>query len=329
MVFPVEKFKNLLKHEFKIEVITPLFSGGADGVSAELRPSALKGMMRFWWRALYGSDDIEQMKEDEAAIFGDTDFKSDVVLAFDVPENCKPSKANITRGKLIPVEGKTFRISIIEYLAYGLFDLSRREYIRQYYPPEVTFHLALDYCSDSKSEVLNSLQMIHQFGGFGSRCRNGLGCIHIKEFNNETPEKYFQKIKQGSRKKFSGFSKNSRLFLFKEQNFWDKALFDVGVAYRTAKLSLEARHQDARRQLIASPIDANNGNPINDRHAKPYFLHVHKMGNGKFRGQILFLPYQYYKSEKLAEYDRACNDMNNSIRRAANFDKEITASEGV
>jgi CRISPR-associated protein Cmr1 len=33
------------------QVTTPLFCGGADGSSAELRPSSVKGVLRFWWRA--------------------------------------------------------------------------------------------------------------------------------------------------------------------------------------------------------------------------------------------------------------------------------------
>ncbi|MDA3915711.1 MAG: type III-B CRISPR module RAMP protein Cmr1 [Deltaproteobacteria bacterium] len=328
MVFPVKKFKNMSTHRFNIEIVTPLFSGGADGVSAELRAPTIKGMMRFWWRALYGSDDIKQMKKNEAAIFGDTDHKSDVVLSLDIPENCKPSEENIARGELIPVEGKTYRISIIEYLAYGLFDQRERKYIRRYYSPENSFSLQLN-CSKKKQEIWNSLRMIHQFGGFGSRCRNGFGSIEIKEYNNQNSEEEFNAIKKGSRKKFTSFSKNSILFLFRKQTSWNKAMFDIGVAYRNAKLSLENRHQDTRRQLIASPIDAQAGNPINDRHAKPYFLHVHKMESGRFRGQILFLPYQYYKNEKIGEYDKACSDMNISIKKALNFDKEISASRGV
>lgn len=314
MVFPVNKFKNMSKHEFNIEIVTPLFSGGADGISAELRAPALKGMMRFWWRTIYGNDNIITMKKDEASIFGDTDHKSDVILSLNIPENCKSSKDDISNN----------RFSIENYLAYGTFDPKRA-----YYPSKTSFHLFLNCSARNNQKVLDSLQMIHQFGGIGSRCRNGYGSISIDKFLKHNPENLFRQKAEGQRKEFTSFSQNARLFVFKEQNTWNKALRVIGSAYKDAKLSLENGKNDARRQLVASPIDVKNGHPINNRHAKPYFLHVHKMENDKFRGQILFLPYNYYKKDKIGEYDKACRDMNNSIKQAENFAKEISASRGV
>ncbi|TAN35431.1 MAG: type III-B CRISPR module RAMP protein Cmr1 [Candidatus Methanoperedens sp.] len=50
-----------------------MFLAGADGRTPELRSPSIKGMMRFWWRALHEHLTIEKLKEDEAKIFGTSD----------------------------------------------------------------------------------------------------------------------------------------------------------------------------------------------------------------------------------------------------------------
>ncbi len=37
---------------FECETITPMFLARADGKTPELRPPSIKGLMRFWWRAM-------------------------------------------------------------------------------------------------------------------------------------------------------------------------------------------------------------------------------------------------------------------------------------
>ena len=57
---------------FHCETVTPMFLAGADGKTPELRAPSLKGMLRFWWRAIQ-VENIEELKRDEAAIFGSSD----------------------------------------------------------------------------------------------------------------------------------------------------------------------------------------------------------------------------------------------------------------
>ena len=40
---------------FECESVTPMFMYGADGKTPELRPASVKGVMRFWWRAINGN----------------------------------------------------------------------------------------------------------------------------------------------------------------------------------------------------------------------------------------------------------------------------------
>jgi len=71
--------------KFQCETITPLFMHGADGKTPELRPASIKGVMRFWWRAINGDLPLNDYKENaklkglrsqEAEIFGNTEMKS-------------------------------------------------------------------------------------------------------------------------------------------------------------------------------------------------------------------------------------------------------------
>ena len=81
----IEQYSNLPKEEFEVEIITPLFLGGADKVKSEIRPASIKGAIRFWWRALYGYkfDSIEEMAEQEGLIFGSTEMKSSFSIIVD------------------------------------------------------------------------------------------------------------------------------------------------------------------------------------------------------------------------------------------------------
>ncbi len=54
----------MISKTFHLEFLTPCFCAGADQTRAELRPSAIRGQLRWWFRAMCGT------KEDEAAVFG-------------------------------------------------------------------------------------------------------------------------------------------------------------------------------------------------------------------------------------------------------------------
>ena len=61
---------------FECETITPMFMYGADGKTPELRPTSVKGVMRFWWRAINGHLSLIELKKQEDEIFGSTEKKS-------------------------------------------------------------------------------------------------------------------------------------------------------------------------------------------------------------------------------------------------------------
>jgi len=113
-MFYVSRFKDVEKREYECEVVTPLFLGGANPKEVELRVPPIKAAMRFWWRALYEGNKIEQMAKDEAAIFGSTEKKAVVTVKANL-KDVRVSKKDLPFSVPVRVSsrGKFFNISII------------------------------------------------------------------------------------------------------------------------------------------------------------------------------------------------------------------------
>lgn len=70
--------------ELTLEVVSPLFIGGADPRSSDVaregvRPPSLRGALRFWFRALLAADDRESLSGRESELFGSASRPSAVV----------------------------------------------------------------------------------------------------------------------------------------------------------------------------------------------------------------------------------------------------------
>lgn len=322
-MFYISRFHNIEKREYDCEIVTPMFLGGADPSKAELRVPPIKAAMRFWWRALFGDGNISDMMRKESEIFGSTDQKSKIQIKIE-SNNITPVLKDLPSGTKLMVTSKqkTFPISIIEYLAFGLFDPKQRQgkYLRQHIEPQVHFKISITYAKNMAEEVNNTLKAMFSLGGIGSRARNGFGSIQCDEMLIESINN------KSEMKAFPALSKETKLFnKFKKFSRWEESLSEIGIAYRNARLALEKRHEFIKRGLIAMPIESKFESipkEIRDgRHAKPYFLHVNKTPDGKFQGQILFLPYLYKakaddRSNRLSEYMAACGKMNEEIAKA-------------
>jgi len=314
MSFYISRFKGMETKEFNVEVVTPMFLGGADTKKAELRVPSIKGALRFWWRVIYGSDDLEDMKKREDSIFGSTTEKASFSLQLRDTESIKPVLANPPQGIKVPTQskGKTFSISIIEYLAYGLYeyrkDQKKNIFIKEHLPSGKKFRIVFIIKNELfNDQILDSLKMLTNYGGLGSHSRNGFGSINIDSLSR--PVKM-----EGELKSFTALSSKSILFnRFSLKDKWEGALSEIGKAYRDARNSLENRHSFVKRPLIAKPLIVKGEVKIEDRHSKPYFLHVNKFPNGKYQGQILFMPYNYHCPSKRKEYFETCEKMNQKL----------------
>ncbi len=179
---------------FECEVITPMFLAGADGRAPELRTPSIKGAMRFWWRAMQGHLSLEELRKEEAKIFGASDEKigrSKINIRIAKQPSSGDTKESLWQE--IPYEEKTshrsekkFKVPTkykgISYLLYSTHMLNRRPYIK------VGFSFPI-IISSSDAQILKqaaaSFWSLIYLGGIGTRARRGGGNITITKVIDE------------------------------------------------------------------------------------------------------------------------------------------------
>lgn len=314
MTFYIERFKDMETKEFEVEVVTPMFLGGADVDGAELRTPSFKGMLRFWWRAACGDISHDEMINKEAEIFGSTASKSSVSINILPKGILSCSKELKQRGRTFQVHGRP--VHILDYLAYGTHTYVKGQgnvYHKEHIIPGNVLTLKMEYKKQLEKEITTALAWLIHYGGIGARSRNGFGSMATKI---EEPVRNCK----AALKNYTANSSESKLFKFAEKRTWHEAHSDVGLAYRMARLSIETLHSYDRRKLIAAPLTVNKQNRADlERHAKPFFIHVSKLKNGMYQGQILYMPYNYllgrqdYSIQKISEYKKACEKMSQKL----------------
>lgn len=291
MEFNISRYKNIEKKTYDCEVVTPMFLAGADQKEAELRTQSIKGDLRFWWRALYGSDNIEDMKKRESEVFGDTEKKSKTKIML--------SNVN-TKESLDKLHKSGFHT--LNYMAYGYDD--NKGNIRKYILPGSTFEFSVLFCNEIYKQLENVINVFLQFGGLGSKSRNGFGSIYCKNIKVIDIAGFFK----GELKNFTAFSKESKCFDdFYEKNSWEDALVQMGDLYKNSKKQMKDSRID--RALISKPFKNDKS-----RYGKSYFFHIDKTVSGKYKGKILFLPHVYQnEGVNQEEYMSAYKFLNEKI----------------
>jgi len=246
------------------KVITPMFMSGADGNTPELRPSEFKGMIRFWWRAIKAENNIENLRKEEAEIFGGTrekEGKSKVTI------KVYPQPIERYIGNNIQTDYKlNWRFDSntnsligndagIGYLLYSTVLFQQK---RKYIKPEFQFNIEISSLNEyAFKNAIASLWASIYLGGFGTRARRGGGNIVVEKINGdfygldfipngETSEEVFKWLKSNLDKCFSiidnGMVKNfctkysnlsfSRIIISNQTyTDWKTALNDIGKIY--------------------------------------------------------------------------------------------------
>lgn len=180
---PMEKFIVTLK------TVTPLFLGGAEPVKpVELRAPSIKGMMRFWYRAMHGESSLEKLYKKEESLFGgsgDGEGRSRVVIRMPSPLNKDEVKDSlwdvIPHKNEVSKKGVSYLVPTdksagIFYLLYSML-LPRRE--RPFIKADSSgFQIILQsHDTNALKQSLASLWCAVYMGGFGARSRRGGGNV--------------------------------------------------------------------------------------------------------------------------------------------------------
>jgi len=194
--------------EAKFHIVTPMFLGGADQQAEDIRPSSVKGMLRFWWRALNwsrfrgaaGATDasaLQALHDEEARLFGsaadDKKGGQGVFLLSVQTQNKQIGKPSITKFSPLHYmagQGVVFQKDASKdrnALLSGCFTLRLR---------------FRDTASEQqRTSVIQALRVFGLLGGMGARARRGFGSIALLEINGvaftnlpTTVEEYRQAI---------------------------------------------------------------------------------------------------------------------------------------
>ncbi|MBK8263825.1 MAG: type III-B CRISPR module RAMP protein Cmr1 [Nannocystis sp.] len=173
--------------EATFRVVTPLFSAGADPKVAEVRVPSLKGVLRFWWRALAWSEfggDLAKIQEAEGELFGSAGHearRSRVVMFLEGVSGGD----SMTEGKLLKNSAGAVVGHGVRYLGYGLmgaFGANAGNIERACCGGSLEFklHLRCRGVDDAAfGRLVRALEVLGTVGGLGARSRRGFGSLML------------------------------------------------------------------------------------------------------------------------------------------------------
>ena len=336
-----EKMKRI---EAKFQVVTPCFLGGANHEKeAELRLPSIKGVLRFWWRAL-NYDPIAQteqkknngiiasLREKEGKLFGTSDpgkdqGQSSLIMRLNAESQSLPE---IGKNEILldETDKKVGKGAI--YLGYGVMDfkgqltrpcLTKRK--DSFHPFEFTLQIGAKQ-QKHLEDVLPALKLLGLLGGLGSKSRKGYGSLNLIELKGDGIDAWQKPASENQYKKqlsdllkptldhnrepeISAFSSKARIYL---TQFKGKTGMEIINSYGQEM-------QDYRRGKKGKAVFGLPQGKVSpkkyDRRASPLFFHVHKIG-GEFVGVALLLRSQFLpKDEKISAKWTVLMDFLNKI----------------
>lgn len=179
-----------------VEVTTPLFNPGAAAGAVNqvgVRPSAIRGVMRFWFRALAGivaGPDTSLLSSLDEEVFGSMARPSSVVIRV-------PVQPALSRQPFLPTGPRARAGGWTAYMLGPRLTAVRTrgtaEVTEPYVPPGATFDICLrartrDQLDDARTALaLASLWLTCAYGGIGARTRRGFGGLRITAADGQLP----------------------------------------------------------------------------------------------------------------------------------------------
>lgn len=194
------------------ELITPLFGGGSEAnvvdVDNPIKGTAVRGQLRFWWRATRGGQfggDRARMKAREDKIFGtaatdDKDEKRPLPLQIAVHINNLGSDVNPFNHIRDGDGYKSVVNRESNVPAYAAFPLQRESAditANNFRTVQkgITFTVEINFHKDYKKDVKAALWAWETFGGIGARTRRGFGALHCTSVKLRIDNKKFKSTK--------------------------------------------------------------------------------------------------------------------------------------
>ena len=288
MQIDISRFVDRKTVKFSVEVLTPMFLGGADG-NAELRVAPFKNALRYWWRIVKGDLPHKDLLVQEQKLFGgvlDNDAcnlkTTRSLVDIDVTGSVRIGKIyemdDLDRKVNSEAGGR--RVPLTSYLGMGPVDFNGK-YTKKRILPGECFSLTVTYPNDKKKEIIDAMSLFAAFGSIGARSRNGWGSftLSVKEKDtasllsretlfNKFGESFNNIMKKDKKYPFKlGLTKSNEteenqplLWKIASKNTWENAMQSAGENYMDLRQSLPlAFPSDIKeRHILCYPITNHN-----------------------------------------------------------------------
>lgn len=293
--------------EATYQITTRMFCSGAARSRAEVRLPSLKGLLRFWWRAMcyerLGSS-LTGLRKAESALFGSARAGQSRVLLRAAP----PSLGQEHRG-----EQRAFPAGTWEgYLGYGLTDSGNRrtrEFVRSGTIFKVNAISPRQLQSTQRAELRDAFKLLGLLGGMGGRARKGWGSLTLltlsdgeETWNAPTSRAALLAMLHGfvpgrgpqrSPPPFTAFTAGVKIAVGPEHGTPEEAHRWLAERYREA---VRSKGSKAEREQFGLPRP-NAGKNAARRRAGPLFLHVHQAKTGPAVPVVTFFPARFLEHQ--------------------------------
>jgi len=185
-----------------IQVITPIFGGGAEaGINdpvTPIRPSSIRGHLRFWWRATRGANctTTAELRKREGEIWGAADNPSPISIETEIEEHDEPSEcASYEWDKALrqgrggcrlkwsaPFDGRNSPLPYVLFPFQGKSPESDKPKDPSKMVKSARFKLTVLISSPNGKNIEKDIEAAIwawvNFGGIGSRSRRGCGALY-------------------------------------------------------------------------------------------------------------------------------------------------------
>ena len=189
-------------HSYEIQLMTPMFGGGAvtreNDPSFPIRGTSIRGQLQFWWRATVGAQyqAKEELRAAQSDVWGDTSQASRVQIRVEDVQVTKPepcARYDMDRNRpgtyrSMPTWNAPFSNTALPYALFPFQGQLANDRTRIEVEPAscihnakfrltVISHKAIDFAK----QVEPALWAWVNFGGLGSRTRRGCGAIKCQQ----------------------------------------------------------------------------------------------------------------------------------------------------
>jgi len=326
MSINVSRFIHRKKAEFSVEILTPMFLGGADG-NAELRSPPFKNALRYWWRLTQGNLSSDDLLVREQDLFGgvkDNASRSrvDIVVTGNLTTDSVGARINI--GSKKNSEAKGNNVSLAAYLGMGPIHF-RGIYEKAPILPGQQFKFSVTYPILNGNEIEDALSLFAHLGSLGSRSRNGWGGLHMIPEEGTAPliplgtlyQKYgsemssiFNGTKQNKKYPFKlGYQSDGKdagsamMWKITDADNWKGAMQTAAEKYMDVRQVLKFPQNKAwgvqKRHILGYPVTnhkVNNWENNNTGRMPSQLRIVVRRQGDKFRSYFVHLPHKIPKT---------------------------------